>query len=335
MCEYWLERSVFVTGATGMIGSFLVHELLERGSNVTVLIQDLDMRSDLCRTGDIERVAAVYGSLEDFSSLERAINKYGVKTVVHLGAQTIVGVAHKSPLSTFESNIRGTYNLLEACRVHSDSNIGVVIASSDKAYGEQPTLPYTEVMPLSGRHPYEVSKSCADMLGQSYCHTYRLPVVIARCGNVYGGNDLNFSRIIPGTIRSLLRGDAPVIRSDGTYVRDYVYVKDIVDAYLLLAESVDREDVAGKAFNFSTETPLTVFEIVETITRLMHLEHLKPLVLNNTQGEIKSQYLDADKAKKVLGWQPRYDLEQGLRETVAWYEGYFGTIERQGHDGED
>jgi len=318
-----------------MIGSFLVRELLERGSNVTVLIQDLDMRSDLCRTGDIEKVAVVNGSLEDFSALERAINRYEVNTVIHLGAQTLVGVAHKFPLSTFESNIRGTYNLLEACRVHSDSNIGVVIASSDKAYGEQPTLPYTEDMPLSGRHPYEVSKSCADMLGQSYHHAYGLPVAIARCGNVYGGNDLNFSRIIPGTIRSLLRGEAPVIRSDGTYVRDYVYVKDVVDAYLLLAESVDREDVAGEAFNFSTEKPSTVFEIVETITRLMHLEHLKPLVLNSTQGEIKSQYLDAGKAKKVLGWHPRYNLEQGLGETITWYEGYSRCTEQQEHDGED
>ena len=328
MCTYWLGRNVFVTGATGMIGSFLVRDLLERGSNVIVLIQDLDMRSDLYRSGDIEKVAVVNGSLLDFSALERAINRYEVNTVIHLGAQTIIGVAHRFPLSTFESNIRGTYNLLEACRVHSGSNIGVVIASSDKAYGEQSTLPYTEDMALEGRHPYEVSKSCADMLGQSYHHTYGLPVAIARCGNVYGGNDLNFSRIIPGTIRSLLRGEAPVIRSDGSYVRDYVYVKDVVDAYLLLAKSVDKEGVAGEAYNFSSEKPLTVFEIVETIRRLMHLEYLEPLVLNNTEGEIKSQYLDAGKAKKALGWQHRYDLEQGLRETIAWYERHFNTTKR-------
>lgn len=328
MREYWLERNVFITGATGMIGAFLVRGLVERGSNVTVLIQDLDMRSDLCRNGNIERVAVVNGSLEDFSALERAINRYEISTVIHLGAQTIVGVAHRFPLATFESNIRGTYNLLEACRMHSRSNIGVVIASSDKAYGEQPTLPYTEDMPLCGRHPYEVSKRCTDMLGQSYHHTYGLPVAIARCGNVYGGNDLNFSRIIPGTIRSLLLSEAPVIRSDGTYVRDYVYVKDVVDAYLLLAENVDDKDVAGEAFNFSTEKPLTVFEIVETIQRLMSMEHLKPLVLNNTEGEIKSQYLDAGKAKRVLGWQPRYDLEEGLRETIAWYKGHFKALEQ-------
>lgn len=327
MHEYWLERNVFVTGAAGMIGSFLVRGLIERGSNVTVLIQDLDMRSDLCRTGDIERVAVVNGSLEDYSALERAISRFEVNTVIHLGAQTIVGVAHKYPLSTFESNIRGTYNLLEACRAHSDSNVGVVIASSDKAYGEQPILPYTEDMNLDGRHPYEVSKSCADMLGQSYHHTFGLPVAIARCGNVYGGNDLNFSRIIPGTIRSLLFGDAPVIRSDGAYVRDYVYVKDIVDAYLLLAKSVDKEGVAGEAFNFSTEKPITVLEIVEIIQGLMHLEHLEPLVLDNAEGEIRSQYLDASKANKILGWTPRYDLEQGLLETIAWYQGYFNTIE--------
>jgi len=199
----------------------------------------------------------------------------------------------------------------------------IVVASSDKAYGEQPVLPYTEEMSLVGRHPYEVSKSCADILSQSYYHTYDLPVAIARCGNVYGGNDLNFSRIVPGTIRSLLRGEPPVVRSDGTYVRDYVYVRDVVGAYLRLAERMDDDNVRGKAFNFSSENPATVLEVVSAIRKLMNLEHLEPIVLGTARGEIKNQVLDSGKARKVLGWCPDYSLEEGLSETISWYEDFF------------
>ena len=306
-----------------MIGSFLVRELLGRGSRVVVLIKDMESQSGLIKGGDIKKVTVVNGSLEDYWTLEQAINKHQVQTVFHLGAQTIVGAAHRSPLPTFEANIRGTYNLLEACRVHMDLCSRIVVASSDKAYGEQPVLPYTEEMSLVGRHPYEVSKSCADILSQSYYHTYDLPVAIARCGNVYGGNDLNFSRIVPGTIRSLLRGEPPVVRSDGTYVRDYVYVRDVVGAYLRLAERMDDDNVRGKAFNFSSENPATVLEVVSAIRKLMNLEHLEPIVLGTARGEIKNQVLDSGKARKVLGWCPDYSLEEGLRETISWYEDFF------------
>jgi CDP-glucose 4,6-dehydratase len=308
-----------------MIGSWLVKDLLAQGAYVAALVRDADPQSELYRSGDIRRVTVVNGALEDFWTLERAINEHEVDTVFHLGAQTIVGTAHRFPLPTFEANIRGTYNLLEACRLHSNMVQRVVIASSDKAYGEQPNLPYTEDMPLNGRHPYEVSKSCADLIAQCYHHTYGLPVAIARCGNVYGGGDLNWSRIVPGTIRSFLRGERPIIRSDGTYVRDYIYVKDVVRAYMRLAECLDDDRVQGEAFNFSTETPLTVLELVQAIQRLMNCEHIEPQILDYAEGEIRAQYLSAAKARSILSWEPRFNLEQGLRETIEWYRVFLAS----------
>jgi CDP-glucose 4,6-dehydratase len=317
--DFWSKRRVLVTGATGIIGSWLVKDLLAQDAYVMVLVRDTDPQSELYRSGDIQRVSVVNGRLEDFWMLERAINEHEVDTVFHLGAQTIVGTAHRFPLPTFEANIRGTYNLLEACRLHRDMVQRVVMASSDKAYGEQPNLPYTEDMPLNGRHPYEVSKSCADLIAQCYHHTYGLPVAIARCGNVYGGGDLNWSRIVPGTIRSFLRGERPVIRSDGTYVRDYIYVKDAARAYMRLAECLDDNRVRGEAFNFSAESPMSVLELVTVIQRLMGCEHIEPDILNCAEGEIRTQYLSAAKARTILGWQPGYSLETGLQETIDWY----------------
>lgn len=324
MNDFWHGRRVFVTGATGIIGSWLVKELLTQGAYVVALVRDADPQSELYRSGDINRISVVNGLLEDFWTLERAINEYETDTVFHLGAQTLVGVAHRFPLPTFESNIRGTYNLLEACRLHKDVIQRVVIASSDKAYGEQSHLPYTEDMPLNGRHPYEISKSCADLIAQCYYHTYGLPVAIARCGNVYGGGDLNWSRIVPGTIRSLLRGERPIIRSDGTYVRDYIYVKDVVLAYKRLAECMGDERVRGEAFNFSSERPMTVLEIVVAIQKIIKCEHLKPDIQNIAKGEIRKQYLSTEKARTILGWKPEFDLESGLRETIAWYKFFLG-----------
>jgi len=324
MNQFWHGRKVFVTGATGMIGSWLVKDLLARGASVVALVKDADPQSELYRSGDINRISIVNGALENFWVLERAMNEHETETVFHLGAQSLVGVAYRSPLPTFEANIRGTYHVLEACRLHRDFVRRVVIASSDKAYGEKPDLPYTEEMTLDGRHPYEVSKSCADLLAQAYYQTYGLPVAIARCGNVYGGGDLNWSRIVPGTIRSFLRGEPPIIRSDGTYVRDYIYVKDVTHAYLRLAECLDDERVRGGAFNFSTEKPLSVLEIVGVIQRLMDCAHIEPLIKNYAQGEIRRQYLSAAKARSILGWQPKFDLESGLRETIPWYETFLG-----------
>lgn len=319
--EPWRARRVLVTGATGIIGSWLVRELLAARAQVVAFVRDADPQSELLRSGDLTRVTVINGALEDFRSLERAVNEHEVDAVFHLGAQALVGPAHRSPLPTFEANIRGTYNLLEACRLHRDLVRSVVIASSDKAYGEQANLPYTEAMSLQGRYPYEVSKSCTDLIAQCYYHAYGLPVAIARCGNVYGGGDLNWSRVVPGTIRSLLQGERPVIRSDGTYVRDYIYVKDVVRAYLCLGESVEREDVQGHAFNFSTETPLTVLELVRIIQRMLGSD-LEPDIRNQAHGEIRAQYLSAEKARTLLGWRPVASLEQGLAETIQWYRDF-------------
>ena len=319
--SFWKGRRVFVTGATGMVGSWTVKELLQAGAHVVVLVRDADPRSELYRSGDYLRTAVVQGQVEDFWTLERAINEHEVDTVFHLAAQPIVGAAHRFPMQTFEANIRGTYNLLEACRIHRNLVQRVVIASSDKAYGEQTALPYTEETPLEGQHPYEVSKSCADLIARSYHRTYGLPVAIARCGNIFGGGDLNWSRIVPETIRSLLQHGRPVVRSDGTYLRDYIYVKDIASAYILLAERLDDPMVRGEAFNFGPARPLTVLELVAVIQRLMGCEHIQPDVRNVATGEIHSQYLDAGKARRVLGWEPGYTLEDGLDETIAWYTG--------------
>lgn len=324
MNDFWHGHKVFITGATGMIGSWLVKELLARGAYVVALVRDAKPQSELYRSGDINRISVVNGLLEDFWTLERAINEYETDTVFHLGAQTLVGVAHRFPLPTFESNIRGTHNLLEACRLYKDVVQRVVIASSDKAYGERLQLPYMEDMPLKGRYPYEVSKSCADLIAQCYHHTYSLPVAIARCGNVYGGGDLNWSRIVPGTIRSLLRGERPIIRSDGTYVRDYIYVKDVVLAYMRLAECIGDERVQGEAFNFSSERPMTVLEIVSAIQKIMQCEHLKSDIQNIAKGEIWKQYLSTEKAGTILGWKPEFAMESGFRETIAWYKFFLG-----------
>lgn len=322
----WAGRRVLVTGATGMVGSWLVKDLLARGAHVVALVRDPDPQTELWRSGDWRRVSIVQGRLEDFWTLERAVSEHETDTVFHLAAQPIVGVAHRSPLQTFEANVRGTYNLLEACRLHQDAVVKrVVIASSDKAYGTHEHLPYTEEMPLQGRHPYEVSKSCTDLIAISYHHTYGLSVSVARCGNIYGGGDLNWSRIVPHTIRACLRGERPVIRSDGSFVRDYLYVKDVASAYLRLAEGMDDERVPGEAFNFSPEQAVSVLDLVARIRRLMGREDLVPEILGTARGEIHSQYLDAAKAKRVLGWAPRFGLDEGLAETIAWYRDFLGA----------
>ncbi len=316
----WKNKRVLVTGATGLVGSWLVPELLSQGAYVVTLVRDFDPQSELIRRGYLNATSVVNGSLEDYNSLERAINEHEIEAVFHLGAQTIVTVANRSPLPTFEANIRGSYNLLEACRVHHDLVKAIVVASSDKAYGDSEVLPYTEETPLQGRHPYDVSKSCVDLLASTYYYTYSTPVGIARCGNIYGGGDLNWSRIIPGTIRSLIMGERPVIRSDGQFVRDYVYVKDVINAYLKLAEAILAGKAHGEAFNFSPQRPYKVWEIVAAIRRLMHREELEPIILNKASGEIRDQILDSTKAHNLLGWQADYSLEEGLKETIAWYQ---------------
>lgn len=316
--SFWRERRVLVTGATGIVGSHLCRALVERGAYVVAQVRDDDPQSSFYRDAIARRCSIVRGELARYEDCARAINAHDVEIVFHLGAQTLVGTAVRDPLETFESNVRGTYNLLEAARRMGSLVKAFVVASSDKAYGDSTVLPYTEEMPLNGRHPYDVSKSCTDLLSTCYAVTYGLPVAIARCGNIYGSGDLNWSRIVPGTIRSLLLGERPVLRSNGTSIRDYIYVADVVTAYLALAEAIENSGVRGEAFNFSPESRVDVFEIVRTLSRLMH-SNLEPVVLDIAAHEIADQTLDASKARAVLGWRPAWTLEAGLRETIPWY----------------
>jgi len=320
--SFWRDRRVFVTGCTGLVGAWTVRALLERGAHVVGLVRDQVAGSELVRSGLAARIDTVYGCVENESLLERTLAEYEIRTVIHLAAQTIVGTANRSPLSTFETNIKGTWCLLEAAR-RCGTNPQVVVASSDKAYGEQDTLPYTEDAPLQGRHPYDASKSCTDILALTYHHTYKLPVCVTRCGNFYGGGDLNWNRIVPGTIRSVVRGERPIIRSDGSFIRDYFYVKDGAAAYLHLAECMARNPaVVGQAFNFSTEIQVTVLDLVSRILRLMG-SNLTAEVLAEARNEIKHQYLSAAKARRMLDWRPQYALDDALQETIAWYRAYF------------
>jgi CDP-glucose 4,6-dehydratase len=315
----WRRSRVFVTGATGLLGSALVDDLVNRGAEVTALFRDWVPSSRLLHVDAISRINVVGGDLLDFQLLVRALNEYEIDTVFHLGAQAIVGTASRSPLSTFESNVRGTWQLLEACRLNARLVRRVIVASSDKAYGIHEQLPYKEEFALQGRFPYDVSKSCADLIALSYFHTYRTPVVVTRCGNLWGPGDLNFNRLIPGTIRSALLNEPPIVRSDGTFRRDYFFVRDAVDAYLTLAGQMTSQELPGEAFNFGNEEPLTVLEVVDTILRFMGKTELKPVVLSEASDEIPNQYLDCSKAKSRLGWRPRHTFERGLEETVPWY----------------
>jgi CDP-glucose 4,6-dehydratase len=315
---FWRGRPTLVTGATGLLGGWLVRRLLARGAEVVCLVRDWVPQVELVCAEVLGRVTVVRGDVRRQALLERVLGEYEIATVFHLAAQTIVGIANRNPVSTLDTNIRGTWALLEACR-RSPTVAQVVVASSDKAYGEHATLPYSEDAPLQGRHPYDVSKSCADLIARSYAETYGLPVVVTRCGNLYGGGDRNWNRVVPGTIRSLLRGEAPVIRSDGSYIRDYFYTEDATAAYLLLAEQLAHgPELAGEAFNFSNETQVTVLQLVRKITELVG-GGPEPFILNQVGNEIRHQYLSAEKARRVLGWRPEFTLEEGLTRTIAWY----------------
>lgn len=318
----WRDRPVLVTGASGLLGSWLTQRLVADGANVVCLLRDWVPQSEFVQARQHEKVSVVHGDVEDRATVERAIGEYEIEVVFHLAAQTIVGIANANPVSTFESNIRGTWNVLESCR-RSPRVKSVVVASSDKAYGDQTELPYNEDMPLHGRHPYDVSKSCADLIAQSYAFTYDLPVGITRCGNFYGGGDLNWNRVVPGTIRSVFRGDRPVIRSDGQYVRDYLYVEDGAAAYMLLAERLlSHPELAGMAFNFSNEIQLTVLQLVQKILQKMGSD-LSPDVQNQPLKEIRKQYLSAQRARELLQWKPAFTVDEGLERTIAWYRRMF------------
>ena len=313
---------MLVTGCTGLLGSWLCKELIAKGANVTGIVRDWVPRSILFTEDLLKQINTVRGEVEDFQKIERTLNEYEVEIVFHLAAQTIVQIANRNPLSTFRTNIGGTWNVLEASR-RVPTVKKIILASSDKAYGQQDRLPYNENDPLRGTYPYDVSKSCADMIARAYFVTYGLPVCVTRCGNFYGGGDLNFNRIVPGTIRSVLQGENPRIRSDGTYIRDYFYIKDAVLAYIHLAEKMDEPSILGEAFNFSDELHITALDLVKKIIHLMGRDDLEPRVLGTAKNEIKSQYLSAAKARVVLGWRPRYTLDEGLKETIEWYRTFF------------
>ncbi len=319
--NFWENRNVLVTGATGILGAWLTKSLVEKGSNVIVIQRDVVPKSNFYLLGLDKKVFRVNGDIIDYSIVERAFNEYEIDICFHLGAQTIVGTANRSPLSTFESNIKGTWTILETAR-NSKLIERIIVASSDKAYGSSAKLPYKEDAELKGLHPYDCSKTCADLLAQTYYHTYQLPVGILRCGNIYGGGDLNFNRIVPGTIKSILFNKPVIIRSDGKFIRDYVYVNDAVDAYIMLAEKL-TENLYGEAFNFGNDKPVSVIEIVNKIIKISGKKDVEVTILNQPIKEIREQYLDSQKARDMLGWGPRYSLEQGLIETYDWYKAFF------------
>ena len=319
--KYWQNKNVFVTGATGFLGSWLVKHLVDSGANVAALVRDVVHHSNLYRSGYANKISLVYGELENYLLLERAFGEYETEAVFHAGAQTIVEIANRNPLSTFETNIRGTVNVLEASR-RTPTIKKVIVASSDKAYGVHEKLPYSETAPLQGKFPYDVSKSAADLIAQSYHATYKLPVTITRCGNFYGGGDLNFNRIVPGAIRAFLMGEPPVIRSDGKFIRDYFYIEDAAEAYLHLAKKMDAPAIHGNAFNFSPGNLMTPLEIVASIKKLMKSD-IEPVVANTARSEIRKQYLSSEKAETMLGWKSKYEYEDGLKKTVEWYKAYF------------
>jgi CDP-glucose 4,6-dehydratase len=322
--NFWSGKKVFVTGATGVVGLNLVNRLIGCNAEVVALVRDFVPKTKLMGewvSGGSD-VTIVRGDLQDYDVVLRALSEYESEYIFHLGAQTIVGVGNRSPVTTFRANIEGTWNLLEAARVletYSSTIKAVCVASSDKAYGSSPFLPYTEDMPLKGEHPYDVSKSCTDLLAQSYAKTYHLPVTIARMGNIYGFGDLNFNRIVPGTIKSILQDKPVEIRSDGTPIREYFFVLDAVSAYLTLAEKIGRAGVPGEAFNFSSGEKFSVLEIVSKIIDLMGAD-VRPKLLGTSRHEIQDQYLSIEKAEKILDWIPQYKTDEGLRMTIDWYK---------------
>ncbi|MFQ5875038.1 MAG: GDP-mannose 4,6-dehydratase, partial [Dehalococcoidia bacterium] len=322
MSDAWRYRKVLVTGCSGFLGSWLTGELLAEGAQVVGLVRDWVPQSRLLTEKLVSRIVTVRGDVEDLYTLERVLNEYEIDAVFHLAAQTIVGTANRDPLATFETNIKGTWNLLEACR-RVGSVQRIIVASSDKAYGVQEQLPYDEATPLQGRFPYDVTKACADLLAQAYHATYGLPVCVTRCANFYGGGDLNFNRLVPGTILSVLKGERPVIRSDGTFVRDYLYIVDAARACMLLAEKMERLPIHGQAFNFSSEVRIEAREMAQHILTLMGREDLTPVILDQAENEIPAQYLSSARTRDLLGWTPQYPLEQGLQETIAWYRAFF------------
>ena len=326
---FWPGRSALVTGAGGFVGSHVAAALVRAGADVVTIVRDQPPQGGLELQGIAGQVTLISGSITDPAIVARVINEYEVDTVFHLAAQAMVIPANRDPVSTFESNIQGTWNVLEACQL--SPLVGrVVVASSDKAYGTQPSLPYTEATPLLATNPYDVSKACADMLARSYHGVFDLPVVVSRCANIYGGGDINYSRLVPGTIRSALLGERPVVRSDGTPLRDYIHVDDAVEAYLVLGERAADPAVSGNAYNFGANQPVAVLDLVRTILSACGREDLDPLILGHgkLRLEIDRQYLDSGRAERELGWRARTTLAEGIATTVDWYRRHAELVDR-------
>lgn len=322
MVTAWRGRKVLITGATGLVGGWLVRRLLGEGADVVCLVRDLDPQSLYVSDDLVASTSVVNGAVEDLATVQRTLVDHDVEVVFHLAAQTIVGSGLRNPHECIVSNVLGTTAVLEACRLQSDLVQAVMIASSDKAYGSSTDLPYVEDMPLDGEHPYDVSKSCADLISSAYYRTYGTPVSIARCGNIFGGGDLNWSRLVPGTIKALLTDQTPVLRSDGSMRRDFLHVGDAVDAYMHLAQRTLERVAVGEAFNFSDQLPLTVSEMYGRICQATVGTYVEPLALGEAEHEISDQYLDSSKASRILDWTPRVGLEAGLLDTAEWYRKY-------------
>ena len=321
--QFWRDKRVFITGVTGLLGSWLAAELVQQEADIVGLIRDQVTQSPLIRSGVVNQITIVRGEVCDYNEIERILAEYEIDTIFHLAAQTQVGIANRVPMSTFETNIRGAWIILEAAR-RNPTIRRILVASSDKVYGLQDELPNREDAPLQAKYPYDVSKACADMIARTYAHIYDMPIAVTRFANLFGGGDINWNRLVPGTMRSVLRGERPIIRSDGTFKRDFTYVRDAVYGYLTLAEQIDRPDVRGEAFNFGLSNPVSVLDMINSIIKLSACPDLKPIILDEVKHETQDQYLSSEKAARILQWQPQFTLEEGLRETMDWYRDYLG-----------
>ncbi|HUT82281.1 MAG TPA: GDP-mannose 4,6-dehydratase [Candidatus Bathyarchaeia archaeon] len=320
--DFWTHKNVLVTGGSGFLGSYVIEKLIAKKANIIAIIRDQLPKSRIFYENLVENITIVNGDISDYRLVERTLNEYEIEVVFHLAAQTIVQIANRAPISTFESNIKGSWNILEACR-NIDTVKRIIVASSDKAYGEKEELPYYESDPLKAKHPYDLSKAITDLLAQGYYSTYDLPIGITRCGNLYGGGDLNFNRIIPQTIRSIIYNQNPEIRSDGTFLRDYFYVEDAANSYIMFAENLLEKNLEGEVFNFGTGKPVSVLKLVELLLKISNKEELTPKINNTAKDEIKDQYLDCSKAFKIFNWKPTHTLEMGLRKSFEWYKRWF------------
>ncbi|MFH1442337.1 MAG: GDP-mannose 4,6-dehydratase [Candidatus Omnitrophota bacterium] len=326
MNKFWDNKRVLVTGFEGFLGSNLTKQLISDGAAVFGLDIKTHRPQTILTLAEYKKIKVIKGDVANYSLIKDIINNNNIQIVFHLAAEALVGRGYKNPLNTFKSNIRGTWNVLEACRL-ADNLEAVIVASSDKAYGAHNNLPYKENFPLIGSHPYDVSKSCADLITNTYFHTYCLPVAITRCGNIYGPGDFNFSRLIPDAIKSLILNKTLKIRSDGNFVRDYVYVDDIVAGYIKIAELFKKYKLSGEAFNLSDENPITVIKLLDEINNTgFHNRKVTYKIMNTAKYEIKKQYLSSIKARRILGWKPKYSLKEGLKKTADWYAGYFHQL---------